>query len=160
MIQKIGDGGDNVLYVGKFKKFLPTPSIQTGRNIYNYFIREDGEWINFGIEDLDNKSRELGAYFLDKEMRYQRAALQKNLRERHQKLSFMEKYGGMIVWITLILVIIVGFTLWMDKIIEITGTVDGMVETAGQNTEAILKSVEGLVVKMDNVCGGSGITPA
>ncbi len=160
MIQKIGDAGDTVLFIKKIKKFVPTPTVQTGRGVYWFFIREDGEWINVGIEDFDEKSREVKVYFLDREMRYARAALQKNLKERYAKLTFLEKYGGMIVWATLCLVIIVGFVLWMDKLIEITGSVDTMLKTSGIETERVLKAVEGVVNKLDNVCGGSGYRPA
>lgn len=160
MIQTIGDAGDTVLFIKKIKKFVPTPSIQTGRNVYWFFIRKDREWINAGIEDFDEKSEEMNVYFLDKEMRYARAALQKNLKERYAKLSFLEKYGGLIVWTTLCLIIIVGFVLFMDKMIEITGAVDVMVQTGAEQTEIVLKAAEGVINKLDNVCGGSGYRPA
>ena len=160
MITKIGDAGDTVLYIKKIKKFVPTPTIQTGRNVYWFIVRKDGEWINAGIEDFDEKSGEFNVYFLDKEMRYARAALQKNLKERYVKLSFLEKYGGMIVWATLCLIIMVGFVLFMDKMLEITGAVDVLMQTAGTETEKILKAVESVTNKLDNVCGGSGYSPA
>jgi len=160
MITKLGDSGDTVLYIKKIKKFVPTPSIQTGRNVYYFFIRKDREWINAGIEDFDEKSREMKVYFLDKEMRYARASLQKNLRERYVKLSFLEKYGGLIVWTTLCVVIIIGFILFMDKMLEITGSIDSMMKTAGEETEKVLQAVEEVTNKLDNVCGGSGYKPA
>lgn len=160
MIQTIGDAGDTVLFIKRIKKFVPTPSIQTGRNVYWFFIRKDREWINAGIEDFDEKSEEMNVYFLDKEMRYARAALQKNLKERYAKLSFLEKYGGLIVWTTLCLIIIVGFVLFMDKMIEITGAVDTMVQTGTEQTEKVLDAATGVINKLDNICGGSGYRPA
>ncbi len=152
MLMKIGEAGDTVLYVQKFKKYVPTPSIQAGRNIYWFAEREDGEWINFGIEDIDEKSRELNVYFLDKEMRYARAALQKNLKERYQSMTFLEKYGGLMVWTALCLVIIVGVFLWMDKLIEITAAVDSMLKTS----DTIINKADGIMATLDNICSGSG----
>ena len=160
MFQKIGDAGDNILYIKKIKKFVPTPTIQTGRNVYWFFIRKDGEWINAGIEDFDERSNELKVYFLDKEMRYARASLQKNLKERYAKLTFLEKYGGMIVWCTLCLIIIIGFVLFMDKMIEITGSIDGMMKTAGIETERVLEAAEKVINKLEALNTGSGIRPA
>lgn len=160
MITKIGDAGDDVLFIKKLKKYIPTPSIQTGRNVYWFIVRKDGEWINVGIEDFDEKSREMNVYFLDKEMRYARASLQKNLKERYAKLSFIEKYGGLIVWTTLCVVIMVGFILFMDKMLEITGAIDAMMSVASDETKEVLQAVEGVVNKLDNLCGGSGIKPA
>ena len=54
MIQNLKGTGDTILYLKKFKKYLPTPELQTGRNTYWFAIREDGEWFNIGIEDIDD----------------------------------------------------------------------------------------------------------
>ena len=151
---------NKVLYLKKIKKFVPIPTIQTGRDEYWFFIRKDGEWINVGIEDFDEKSREVKVYFLDKEMRYARAALQKNLKERYAKLTFLEKYGGMIVWATLCLIIIIGFVLFMDKMLEITGSIDSMMKTAGIETERVLEAAEKVINKLNVLEASSGIKPA
>lgn len=153
MFMNIGDAGDQVLYVSKVKKFLPMPSIQTGRNTYWYVIREDKEWINVGLEDIDEKFREAGAWFLDKEARHARTALQKNLKDRFQKLTFLEKYGGLMVWTVLVLVIGVSVWLWFDKMIELSSSVDKVVKLAAD----VLEKSGNVVTKLDNVCTGSGI---
>ncbi len=152
----IGDAGDQVLYISKIKKYIPTPSIQTGRNIYYFCIREDGEWFNFGVEDINEKFREMNAWFLDKEMRHTRTALQKNLKERFQKLTFLEKYGGLMVWTALVAIIGVSVFLWFDKMIELTGSVDTVVKASAK----VVESSEKLISKLSNVCTGSGIQPA
>ena len=90
---KLGEGGDTVFYLKKAKKHIPLPSIQTGRNIYWFGVREDGEWINIGMDDIDLAMRKIKARFVDKEMRYARVALQRNLKERYQKSSFLSVYG-------------------------------------------------------------------
>ncbi len=154
MFVNIGDAGDQVLYITKVRKFLPMPSIQTGRNTYWYVIREDKEWINIGLADIDEKFREVGAYFLDKEARHARTALQKNLKDRFQKLTFLEKYGGLMVWTVLVLIVGISVWLWFDKMIELSGAADKVIKLAAE----VMKEAGEVVVKLDNVCTGSGIT--
>ena len=64
-----------------------------GRRIYWYVIREDGEWIKFELEDIDQKMRKAGVHYLDKEMRYARTALEEALKERYDKPNFWKEYG-------------------------------------------------------------------
>src|SRR3990167_4238345 len=77
---KLSTAGDTLFYLSKHKKYLPNPSIQTGRRIFWYFVRSDDEWINFGLENFNEQSRKVGARFLDKEMRYARTQIQKGLK--------------------------------------------------------------------------------
>lgn len=153
---KLEKTGDTTFYLAKAKKYLPTPTIQTGRNTYWFAVREDGEWINIGIEDIDVKMREVQAHFLDKEMRYSRVALQRSLQERYDKPGFWAKYGGLIAYISLILV--TGIMVWLlfDKFIEIAGQVANVVKSA----DAVMEVSERVVGALDNICAGSGIRAA
>ncbi len=154
---RIGEGGDYILYTRRFKKFLPTPQIQTGQNVFWYYIREDGEWINIGIEDIDTRMRKAKAHFLDKEMRYARTALQRNLKERLQKISFWDKYGAMIIWTLYIAVVGVMTWLLFDKWIELSSSVNAMLETQVQ----VIDLSREILQSVDNIkTGGEGITPA
>ncbi len=153
MIVRFGNGGDTIIRLRKYKKFLPVPTIQTGINTYWYFIREDGEWINFGMEDLNQKQKSMGARFLDKEVRFARASLQKNLKERYDAPTFMQKYGGVLTYTVLIIVVGLVMWLWFDKIIQISSNISKAVEMAitlsdKQNT---------ILSNMDNICTGSGL---
>jgi len=156
MFQKVGQGGDLVLYLRKHKKFLPIPSIQAGRNTYWYFIRKDQEWINFRPKDFDEQSREVGAHFVDVDMRYARVGLQRNLRERYDKPSFLSKYGGIIVFTAF--VVFTGIMIWLsfDKFLDIVGKIGDLLETSS----AVNAQAERIMVALDNICGGRGYTPA
>jgi len=151
-----GEGGDTIFFSRKSQKYLPTPRIQTGRNTYWYFIREDGEWINFGVEDIDEHMRELKAHFLDKEMRYARTAIQKNLRDRFQKISFWEKYGGLIVWTVLILVTGVAMWLIFDKWLEVSNALVDAVKAAKE----VVESAKQILGVIDSMKGTGGIRTA
>lgn len=101
---RVGNAGDFWCITKKLKKTLPRPSKQAGKNEYWFFEREDGEWINFDMGDIDEQMREAGAYYVDEDMRLQRLGIQKNLRDRFQKVSFWQKYGGMIMQIIYLLI--------------------------------------------------------
>jgi len=155
MFISLTKGGDQVLRLKKLKKIFPYPVIQTGANTYWYYLREDGEYINVGIEDVDLKMREFRARFLDKEIRYSRSALQKNMEERLKKVSFWEKWG---IWImglmALLLLIILGF-LWMNQWVKISSSVSGSIETA----KLVMEKQNAILETIDRLCGG-GLVPA
>ena len=155
-VTRLGESGDTILYLRKMKKYIPTPSIQTGRNTYFFYIREDREWINIGIEDIDLKMREVKANFLDKEMRYARAALQKNLKDRYNKITFMEKYGSYIAYVGLIVVIGIMTYLLFDKFIELSGSINAAMDKVPE----VLEQLKGCISASSNVCGGGGLQPA
>jgi len=95
---RVGNAGDFWLTVkGGIKKTLPRPRKQMANNEYWYLIREDGEWVNFSLRDFDDDMKKTGAYFVDEDMRLQRLGIQKNLDNRFNKVSFWEKYGGMLM---------------------------------------------------------------
>lgn len=150
---KFSTAGDTIFYTLRHKKYLPNPSIQTGRRTYWYFIRSDDEWINFGLENLNELSRKAGAKFLDKEMRYARTQIQKGLKERYDKPTFWSQYGMMIMnmaWIAMI-----GIFTWLlfDKWLDLASTTNSGVATAG----TVLEKVSDVLAKLDNVCSSSGL---
>jgi len=94
---RVGNAGDYWLITKKLKKTLPRPTIQSGKNEYWFFEREDGEFINFGLGDIDSQMKVAKVYYIDEDMRLARLGIQKNLRDRFQKVSFWQKYGGLIM---------------------------------------------------------------
>ena len=154
---KIGSIGDTIFRTNKSKKYLPNPRIQTGKRTYWYAIREDGEYINIGLEDVDFLMKKAKVHYLDKEMRHSRTALDDLFKNRYNKPTFLSTYGGLIAYSVLIVITIVMFWLLMDKFLDITQKVSGVVETAGK----LLDKQGNILEKMNNVCtGGSGLQPA
>lgn len=103
--ERVGEGGDYWCRTRKLKKILPRPTKQAGPNEYWFYEREDGEWINFDMGDIDEQMRQAGAYYVDEDMRLQRLGIQKNLRDRFQKVGFWQKYGGMIMNLIFLIVV-------------------------------------------------------
>lgn len=103
--ERVGTAGDYWCKTKKLKKTLPRPRKQMAKNEFWFYEREDGEWINFTLGDFDNDMKKAGAYFVDEDMRLQRLGIQKNLRDRFQKVSFWQKYGGMIMNLVFLIVV-------------------------------------------------------
>ncbi len=153
MLMAVGESGDQILYVKRKKKVLPYPTIQAGRNTYWYFIRKDGEWVNFAMEDLDEAAGKAGAYFVDHDMRYSRLSLQDKFKERFEKFKFLEKYAGVIINVVAIVIIMVFLWLIVDKMIDLMGSVNSAIKLANE----VLELNKDTLVAIDNVRSTSGI---
>jgi hypothetical protein len=154
-----GMAGDKLLQLKKLKKYLPTPQIQMGKDIYWFYEREDSEFINFSLTDIDKKQKEAGAYYVDNDMRMQRLGIEKNLRERLTKMSFFEKYGTAIAGVIFVIMVTVALVVLFSKLTEVSGAMESM----SKSVEAMASSVNKFYTKR---VGGeapsdiSGLVPA
>ena len=153
----VGKSGDRALYLAKNRKIIPTPSLQTGRRTYYFFIREDGEWINFTPGDFDAEARAMGSKFLDKEMRYARIGLQGTMKDRYEKPGFWEKHGQMIINISVFA--IVGVILWLiaREVVNMISNLNPVLDKTSELVEQ-LKQLTGAIDVVKS--GGSGFVPA
>lgn len=156
----LSKGGDTIFYLARNKKYLPTPNLQTGRKTFWFFVRSDNEWINFTLENLNEKSKEANARFLDKEMRYARTQIQRGLKERYDKPSFWERYGLLIFSIAYI--VIIGVMMWLlfDKWIDLAGVTNLSIERSAEVMEvskSVMEKADAILGRLDNIGrGGSG----
>ena len=118
MFERIGMAGDYWCRMKKAAKILPRPRKQMEKNTFWFYERDDGEWCNFSLGDFDNQMKKAGAYFVDEDMRLQRLGIQKNLQTRFQKVTFWEKYGGMIISIIYILIVTVCLVILFNKMTD------------------------------------------
>ncbi len=153
---RLGASGDTIFYWRGAKAHRPPGLLQTGPNIFWYFKRSDGEYINFGLEDLNQKMREMGANFLTQEVRYARTGLQKNLKDSYDKPKWWEKHGAMVLFMGMIIVF--GFSMWFafDKFVEVISTQSQLTDKIA----AFMDQSNDLLSKLDNIQGGSGVQPA
>ena len=115
MLQRVGIAGDTWLRTRKFKKILPRPKIEMDKNTYWFYEREDGEWINFNLKDIDHDMKKANSYYVDEDMRLQRLGIQKNLKDRFDKPSFWEKYGAQIMMVIFFLIVTVCLIIIFNK---------------------------------------------
>lgn len=117
--------------LGKFKviKWLPVGKVQSAPRVWKYWIREDGEWINYQDSNLDDLSKKMGVRFVNEDMRLQRLATERLLEQRLMNKSFWEKYGTIIMMIIVFLVVAIcmviifyQFSKLMDKFMLVEQT--------------------------------------
>ncbi len=152
MLIRHGKIGDTILFIRKLKKYLPTPTLQVGRNTYYFFMRKDGELINFSFADFDKQSQELGVKFLDIEMRYARTSLENTLKERYNRPKFWQQYGALMINIAVIVVIMVFLWLIVDKMIELVSNINQVMELA----TGVLDETQKQVTALNNIKSGTG----
>ena len=120
MFERIGQAGDYWLRTKRMKKILARPKIETAKNEFWYWEREDGEWINFTIEDIDEVQKKAKAYFVDEDMRLQRVGIQKNLEQRYNKQSFWEKYGTLIGGLIFVIIVTICLVVLFNNLGKLT----------------------------------------
>ncbi len=145
--ERIGIAGDYWLRTKKSKKILPRPRIESGVNTFWYFEREDGEWINFNLKDIDEQMKKAGAYFTDEDMRLQRLGIEKNLKDRFVKEGLWAKYGNTIMSIIFLLIITVCLVVLFQNMSGAWAGID--------SASSSIKDMA-LAIKDMNLCKGGG----
>jgi len=141
---RIGKAGDFLWYCKGIKKFLPPATIQTAPNEYMHWEREDGEWINFAMGDLDKDQKEAGIKYIHQDMRSQRIATANILEQRLINKGFWDKYKDMIVHLVFYLVVMICMIVIFWQWSKITTQVGGLV---------------GQLVEARKECSGQGLVP-
>ncbi|HEY0090020.1 MAG TPA: hypothetical protein VGB37_14335 [Candidatus Lokiarchaeia archaeon] len=154
---RFGHIGDTLFFLKKKKRYIPPAILQIAPKKFWFWRRSDGELINIGLEDLDEKMKRLGCFFIHSDMRMQRLGIEKNLQFRLQEQTFWQKYGGLIVNIAIFVIVtilmIVLFMEWRKTgviLSQIADKVGSYLETA--------QNVGQRPVSSDS--GGSGVIPA
>jgi len=150
---KLGDGGEEILYLKKKKVYRTAYGKKMGKNTYWFAIGQDGYWYNVVLGDIDAKMGMLDIEPIDRDMRYMHVAIRKNISDRYRKQSVMEKYGVVLVSGFVLIVMLIGLWFYLDKLSEMTGAIVGAVETAKELQE----SSRQLVSAINNLYQTSGI---
>jgi len=139
-------------------KWLPVGKIQTAPKEFWYYIREDGEWINFSLDDLNSVQKSAGVRFVQEDMRLQRLATERLLEQRLMNKSFWEKWGTTVMMIVVFLVVAIcmvvifyQFSKVIDKFAEVSAT--------NLETSKVLLRVFGENYLNQSINGGTGLVP-
>jgi preprotein translocase subunit YajC len=154
---KVGERGDTCFYLKKLKTYKPRYNIQTGENIYWVAIREDGEWINIGMEDIDLSMREAKVIYTDADFRYAAAGLHKSFEGRFKKdEGFWKKYGQTILSIIYVLIMGVMLFLCLGQFMKVIGSISNVINSL----QPVLDKASQILGAVDNVCSNSGVVAA
>ena len=128
----VGKAGDKLWFVKGVKKYISPATIQSAPNEFMHWEREDGEWINFSMGDLDEDQKRAGVKYIHQDMRSQRIATSNLLEQRLMQKGFWEKWGVVIGYVIFFLVITVAVVInlyMMGKVVEqMSPLVNGITE--------------------------------
>jgi len=159
-LMSFGMAGDKLMNLKKTKKFLPPPTIQMGRELFWYWEREDGEFINFSMTDIDEVQRKAGAYFVDTDMRMQRLGIEKNLRERMERKGFFEKYGSTIAGVIFVIMVTVALVVLFSNLKDVASSMDSMAGSVNSMATEIRSFYEERNNLRPQEGGSEGLIPA
>lgn len=133
----ISMAGDKLWYVPKAKKYIPVGTVQTAPNEYTHFEREDGEWINISMPDIDEKMKQFSVKYVHQDMRAQRISTSDILESRFKdKKSWWERYGHLVTHVIFYMIVMIGlvviFYQWSDIVTQtsqLIGKIESLQET-------------------------------
>ena len=140
-------------YLKKGKLFLPRPSIQIGKDHFWYFIRDDGEWVNIGMSNLNEEMTKLNIKYDHTDIRMANAYLKKLVEKNYKKINWLKEYAPYIGFAILILMMGVSMFLVMGEAGKVVSGTAGNVE----NLEKITASLDRILSNMDKITVSSGI---
>lgn len=154
-----GRSGEKVFFVKKYKKYLPLGNLEMGARTYYYYIDKAGHWHNFDIAYIDVGKRE-PQLNMQLQMDYARDGINKRLEERHEKPGFWEKWGMVIVSITVIVVCLVFLWLIIRDSLANNSTAQANMQLSQKIQVDLNTKYTNLLTAMDNVCSGHNINVA
>jgi len=151
---RIGDGGEELLFLRKTKVYRTAYGRKMGKNTYWFSIGQDGYWYNCVLGDLDAKMGMLDIEPIDRDMRYMHVAVRKNIQERYRKIKFMEKYGTIVFNGIFLIIMLVGLGFLLNQMTENAQVINEGLKTAKE----VMDLNAQITSSLDNICtGGSGI---
>jgi hypothetical protein len=141
-------------------KWLPVGKIQTASKEFWYFIREDGEWINFGLDDLNAIQKKAGVRFVQEDMRLQRLATERLLEQRLMKKTFWEQWGTTVMLVLFFLVISVCMVIIFYQFGKLLDELTLVESTQLEISKILYKTFGENYVSNFTGAGGSGLIPA
>lgn len=152
--ERLGMAGD---YWWKTKKgkILPRGRIQMAKNEYWYYQKADGEWVNFGLDDVDEQLKKAGARLKDEDMSFSRIGIQRNLRDRLQKQSWWDKHGQTIMTIIFVIILAVMLILVMQKMAKNWELANNVAQSNSEIAKSNLKIAEQMEAIAQRIGGGT-----
>ena len=155
MLVKIGDDGEQILYLKKHKVYKQAHGRKMGKNTYWFAVGSDGYWYNFVMNDLDNVMGAMDIEPIDKDMRAFNIAIRRNIAERYDKVGFLAKYGVLIANIGFFLIMAIMLYLMWDKWLAGLSISNQVAET----NLKVLEQMKNVLSGIDSVKGTGALVP-
>lgn len=154
---KVGDRGEEILYLQKRKVYRVAHGKKIGVNNYLFAIGSDGYWYNCTFGDLEEGMKKVGLEPVPQDARLIHSGIHKNIQNQFNKTSWLQQNLGWILGVSTIVIVLVFMWLLADKWLTISNASNAGIELSNQGMQRINE----LLTKMDNLCaGGSGLVRA
>lgn len=158
-VMKFGSVGDVLFFLQKKKKYITPPTIQIAPNTWWYWERPDGELINFTLGDIDEDMRKAGITYIDNDMRMQRLGIEKNLRDRFEKIGFWAKYGATIMALVFVIMVTIALVVLFSKLVDVSKALESNAK-AVENMATVVNKFYDEKLHGGTPTGAGGLTPA
>lgn len=140
--------GDSVFYLKKRHKYLPRGVIKMGKNLYFYVIRDDGEWVNFTMGDINQRFNEADVKFIHPDMRAFKSGLVKVMKDRFEKKKGIKDI--LLSAMPYIFIILCAIALYFiaDRLVAFLDKLPQVVD-----------KLDSLLGKMNNICSPPSYVP-
>lgn len=135
------------------KLYLPRPSKQIGKGHFWFFIRKDGEWVNFELTNMNKEMNRLNINFDHTDMRMANAALKKLVEQSYKKMSWMKEYAPYIA--VGILILLFGISAFL--VLKQVGSITSQLNSGVVVNNEVVSNLNEILKSMDNICTGSGV---
>lgn len=102
----------------KSGQVLPKPVLKMGKDSYLFFIRDDGEWINFEFTNLNKELVKLDIKYNHVDMRYANSSLKELIKENHGSKDFWSQYGAWVIMGGFVILIGIAFYLGAKELAD------------------------------------------
>lgn len=141
-------------YLQKSKFYIPRPSIESSQDEFWFYIRNDGEWINVGLANINDELTKLGLNYDHTDMRMANAALKKLVDKSYKKGNWVKEWAPYIGFGAIIIMLGVSGYLVMNESAKITTAAAGNVEALRDITIAM----KDILSSANNIAQSSGVT--
>lgn len=148
--------GDSVFVLRKRKKFLPRGEIKSGRKLYLYCIREDGEWVNISMTNVNQVLKQANVKFIHPDMRAFKSGTAKIMKDRYEKVNWIKEYGPIILPIVIFVILSLAIYFIADKVVSGISLSNAGIEASNK----VLDKVNDVLSSLNNICSNSGYKPA
>jgi len=152
----IPDSSIRIFQLKNRNLFLPRPTIQTGKDNYWFFIRKDHEWVNVGLDNLNDKLNDLNVHYDHTDMRYANSSLKELIKSNYGEKNWLKEYAPYIAIGFLIVFLGITFYLIADQL----GTVASSLSATVDANNKVLEATTRLLEVANGGQGVSGLKPS
>lgn len=156
-VVKVGDMGNEILFLKTLKVFRNTSGITVAKNTYLYSIDEQGNWHNVGLSNVNRQLKELLLEIASNDQRLANVNIRRLNDRRFNKQNWLKENIGIIAGGLVLIIIVIFLWLMSQNNLKTTESQKNILqsyqESQEQNAEMV-RVMTRLVENMDKLVNG------